>query len=136
MTRLGRRHPNALRASEWAKVAYVLALGGRFEDFVVGYEPNPDVLHELRAVVDAQLVDTGVEAWARQPGQATPSELRRMFHRQLDLLAAAPQKPPWTAHRWGSKGLPCQIYNATAAATTTRSPARRSPAPPATSLSD
>ena len=117
VTRLRRRHPNALRPSEWAKVAYVLARGGRFEDFVVGYEPNPDVLRTLRAVIDAQLVDTGVEAWARQPGQATPRELRRVFHRQLDVLAAAPQKPPWTAHRWGSKGLPCQIYNATAAAT-------------------
>jgi len=117
VARLRERHPDALRPSEWAKVAYVLARGGRFEDYVVGYEPNPATRQTMRAVIDAQLVDTGVEAWARQPGQATPSELRRVFHRQLDLLEAAPQKPPWTAHRWGSKGLPCQIYNATAAAT-------------------
>lgn len=111
------RHRAALRPSEWPKVAYVLARGGRYEDFVAGYVPNRTTLRTLRAVIDAQLVDTGIEAWARQPGQATPSQLRDVFYRQLDLLAAAPQGQPWTAHRWGEKGLPCQIYNATASAT-------------------
>lgn len=112
-----KRHPNALRPSEWAKVAYVIARGGRFEDFVVGYVPNPTTSQTLREVIDAQLVDTGVEAWAHQPGQATPRQLREIFYRQLDLLGSGPQGHPWTAHRWGTKGLPCQIYNATAAAT-------------------
>lgn len=110
-------NPHALRSSEWSKVAYVLARGGRFEDFVTGYVPNRSTLTTLRAVVEAQLVDTGVEAWARQPGQATPAELRKVFYRQLDQLARAPQGNPWTAHRWGEKKLPCQVYNEVAAAT-------------------
>jgi anaerobic selenocysteine-containing dehydrogenase len=36
-----RRYDAALRPNEWAKVGYVLARGGRFEDYDVGYLPAP-----------------------------------------------------------------------------------------------
>ncbi|WP_123103999.1 molybdopterin dinucleotide binding domain-containing protein [Acidithiobacillus sulfuriphilus] len=35
------RYGNALKQAEWAKAAYVLARGGRFEDYDAGYLPAP-----------------------------------------------------------------------------------------------
>ncbi len=36
------KYPNALKSKEWKRAAYVLARGGRFEDYNVGYLPKGD----------------------------------------------------------------------------------------------
>jgi tetrathionate reductase subunit A len=107
-------HGSALREAEWRKAAYVLARGGRFEDYVCAYEPNLEVLAGLAGAASAQLPRTGVQDWARAPHQSAPEELAASYDRLLTQVRAAVghrSVPAWMTGRYGSGGTPCQIYN-------------------------
>jgi tetrathionate reductase subunit A len=110
-------HPDALQPEEWAKAAYVLARGGRFEDYIVGYVPNPQTVNRLKSLTVGQVLETGVENWAQAPHQLRPSNVRQLFAAQLAKLENLPAGPPWVTHRYGALGIPCQIYNAVVATT-------------------
>jgi tetrathionate reductase subunit A len=115
---LYRAHGSALRAAEWRKAAYVLARGGRFEDYAAAYEPNLDLLAGVADAATAQLPETGVQDWARAPHQPAPEDLAAGYVRFLRQIRAAVghgSAPAWMAGRYGSGGLPCQIYNPTVA---------------------
>jgi tetrathionate reductase subunit A len=117
MAPLRRAHSQALRPADWDKAAYVLARGGRFEDYLVGYLPNPATIDRLRDLTVGQILRTGVEGWAHTSEQVTPTEVQQMFQTQLQQLARAPVEPLWTTYRYGTLGQPCQIYNAVVATT-------------------
>ena len=115
---LHRAHRGALRDAEWRKAAYVLARGGRFEDYTCAYEPNLDVLAGIVGAATAQLPGTGVQDWARAPNQRAPEDLAAAYERFLVQVRAAVghrSVPAWVASRYGSGGAPCQIYNPTVA---------------------
>ena len=109
---------SALREAEWRKAAYVLARGGRFEDYVCAYEPNLEVLAGLAGAASAQLPETGVQDWARAPHQSAPEDLAASYDRFLTQVRAVVghrSVPAWMAGRYGSGGTPCKIYNPTVA---------------------
>ncbi len=114
---LKRSHPGALRSQEWAKAAYVLARGGRFEDYVTGYVPNAETLKRLQSLTVGQIVETGVENWAQAAHQLRPSSIKQLFVKQVAKVDTFPKGLPWVTHRYGALGLPCQIYNALVATT-------------------
>jgi tetrathionate reductase subunit A len=115
---LHRAHAGALREAEWRKAAYVLARGGRFEDYLSAYEPNLDVLAHTASAATAQLAGTGMQDWARAPHQRAPEDLAASYGRSLAQIRAAVGHrsfPAWMVSRYGSGGAPCQIYNPTVA---------------------
>lgn len=115
---LRRAHGTALRDAEWRKAAYVLARGGRFEDYACAYEPNLDVLARVAAAATDQLPGTGVQDWARAPHQRAPEDLAAAYGRLLTQIRAAVGHrtfPAWVTSRYGSGGTPCQIYSPTVA---------------------
>lgn len=112
---LRRAHGKALSDAEWRKVAYMLARGGRFEDYLTAYEPNADVLAHAVETAKAQIPIGGVTGWVRSPGQPTPAELAAAYDRAFQEIRSAVghrRVRPWMANRYGSGGMPVQIYNA------------------------
>jgi tetrathionate reductase subunit A len=107
---LRRRHGRALSTAQWKKVAYVLARGGRFEDYNTAYLPNEDTIARLVELGQQQIELTGIERWAQPPRQIAPRTLRNALRSPLRRVAAA-STPPWMTSRYGAAGLPCQIYN-------------------------
>ncbi len=106
------RHSQALTAAQWRKVAYVLARGGRFEDYNVAYLPNAESNSRLLELMGHQVTETGVHRWAKARDQITPQELRAIYAKSVPIwtgLSAA--RPPWVTHQLGT-GAPLQIYNA------------------------
>jgi tetrathionate reductase subunit A len=108
---LRQAHPLALTQAEWRKAGYVLARGGRFEDYEAGYLPGTQSQASVMSQVGAFLLDTGVERFARAPGQVTPARLRASYSAAVQLPVGAPANPPWMAYQYGQGGVACQIYN-------------------------
>lgn len=104
-------HRRALEAAEWPKVAYVLARGGRFEDYEVAYLPSTASQARLSNLVDAFVLDTGLERFARPADQISPAELRASFAAAMRLPPAATGNPAWMTYRYGPGGVACQLYN-------------------------
>jgi tetrathionate reductase subunit A len=116
---LRKAHGGTLTDAQWRKAAYVLARGGRFEDFTSAYEPNLEVLAGLTAAAADQLGETGIADWAKVPGQPEPADLSGPYGRLLSQVRASVghrEVQPWMASRYGSGGMPCQIYNPAIAA--------------------
>ncbi len=106
------QHPEALKSAEWAKVAYVLSRGGRFEDYDVGYLPNAETNNRLKQLMTEQVLRTGVEGWAKAPNQSSPQELLAMYQSVVPLGAELfSANPSWVTHQLGTAGA-LQIYNA------------------------
>ena len=112
---LYQRHRSALSEAQWRKAAYVLARGGRFENYPAAYLPNPAAIARLNDLVQADVLDTGVPGWVTAAHQVTPADARRTM-RELIAQGQGGDNPPWMAHTYGAGGMPCQIYNPTVAA--------------------
>lgn len=108
---LRKEHPKALTDRQWRKAAYVLARGGRFEDYEAAYLPNSKSQEHLRLMVNSLILDTGIDQWARATNQITPAEIRASFAQALNIPIAAQSNPEWMAYQYGQGGVPCQIYN-------------------------
>ncbi|MDA8207229.1 MAG: molybdopterin-dependent oxidoreductase [Thermaerobacter sp.] len=106
------RYPAALSQAAWAKVAYVLARGGRFEDYPVGYLPNAESTSRLRALITRQVLRTGTQRWAKAPNQISPEDLLGIYGHMLPTWSGGSpfQNPSWVTHQLGT-GAPLQIYN-------------------------
>ena len=92
-----RRHPDALRQEEWRKVAYVMARGGRFEDYGDAYEPGSlGIMHRQSLPME--------ENWAEFRQEAA-GRYRDVFY---PPITAGPKS--WMAHRFG-RAKPLQIYS-------------------------
>lgn len=107
----------AIRSSEWPKVAYVLARGGRFEDYEVAYLPSTGSSSRLGRIVQNLVLDTGLEHYARATNQISPAEVRASFLSAVRLPANPATGPAWMTYRYGQGGLPCQLYNPDVATT-------------------
>ncbi len=108
---LRRAHPSAITDAQWLKAAYVLARGGRFEDYEAAYLPNAESQARLTALTQSLILDTGLERWARAPGQISPAELRAAFAGALAFPGPPPSNPSWMTYQYGMGGLACQVYN-------------------------
>ena len=108
---LRQAHPAALSDAQWRKAAYVLARGGRFEDYEAAYLPNAASQARLTKLTKDLILDTGVERWARAPGQISPAEVRTAFASALAFPGPPPVNPSWMTYRYGMGGLACQVYN-------------------------
>jgi tetrathionate reductase subunit A len=115
IARLRAAHPNALTDAQWHKAAYVLARGGRFENYEAAYMPNRESQTRLLQLTNDLILETGVERWAQPKDQISPAELRAAFARAISRKPSTANNPSWMANRYGSGGLPCQIYNPTVA---------------------
>ncbi len=103
-------HADALTDAQWRKVAYVLARGGRFEEYWAGYLPSSDMVGRLGTNGRRLVVSTGVDGWVLNRGQTTPGEMRQAVLRGIDQGRGG-QSPLWMAHRYGVGGVACQIWN-------------------------
>ncbi len=104
-------HRRALTDAQWRKVAYVLARGGRFEDYEAAYLPNVDSQTSLARLVNNLILDTGVDGWVRPAGQIIPAKLRSTFLNNLRFPGVPPSNPRWMSYRYGQGGNACQLYN-------------------------
>jgi tetrathionate reductase subunit A len=96
------RHGAALREAQWAKVAYVLSRGGRFEDYDVGYLPGrPEVMTyrygagklpcQIYNPIVARTHNTISGEWLS--GVAKFEHLRLLDGRRLDALDSKEKYP-------------------------------------------
>jgi tetrathionate reductase subunit A len=108
-------NPTALTNAQWRKAAYVLARGGRFENYEAAYMPNREAQTRLLELTQDLILETGVERWTQAKDQITPAQLRAAFADAIGRRPLSAQNPSWMANRYGSGGLPCQIYNPTVA---------------------
>ncbi len=105
------QHLGALSSAEWAKVAYVLARGGRFEDYNVAYLPNSETNSRLRSLMTGQVVRTGVEGWAKAPNQLSPEDLLATYQSMVPVWnGLSTANPSWVTHQLGTSDA-LQIYN-------------------------
>ena len=111
ISQIRKEHPNAVSSTQWPKVAYVLARGGRFEDYEVAYLPNSASQARLIELVRDFVMDTGLERWTHAQGQLTPADIRSSFAAAVSLQYPAPSYPQWMTYRYGQGGVACQIYN-------------------------
>ncbi len=108
---LQREHSGALNSAEWAKVAYVLARGGRFEDYNVAYLPNAETNSRLTNLMTQQVLRTGVEGWAKAPNQLSPEDLLATFQSMVPVWnGLSTSNPSWVTHQLGTADA-LQIYN-------------------------
>ena len=112
----------ALPGAVWSKIAYVLARGGRFEDYVVGYLPSRSVATRLAFLTVAQISESSLNRWAKPPGALGADDLRRIYGAMVAKVGAYPSRPTWATHTYGSLSKtptehPCQIYNEVVATT-------------------
>ncbi len=112
----------ALPGAVWNKIAYVLARGGRFEDYVVGYLPSRTVATRLAFLTVAQISESSLSRWAKPPGALGADDLRRIYGAMVAKVGAYPSRPTWATHTYGSLSTkpteyPCQIYNEVMATT-------------------
>ncbi len=104
-------HSNALTTAQWAKVAYVVARGGRFEDYNVAYLPNAETNSRLKNLMTGQVVRTGVEGWAKAPNQLSPQDLLATYQNMVPAGSGlSPSNPSWVTHQLGTSDA-LQIYN-------------------------
>ncbi len=106
----------------WRKVAYVLARGGRFEDYVVGYQPSQQVADRLTSLTLGQLSESSLHHWAVPASGIDATDLEKQFTAMVGMVASYPSKQPVATHTYGSMGkkpteFPCQIYNEVMATT-------------------
>ncbi|MCL5971089.1 MAG: molybdopterin-dependent oxidoreductase [Firmicutes bacterium] len=106
------RYQDALTDVDWAKVTYVLARGGRFEDYNVAYLPNAETTTRLRELMGHQVLRTGVERWAKAPHQVSPDDLLATYADTVPIWnGGIPSKnPSWVTHVLGTAAA-LQIYN-------------------------
>ncbi|MHB8263134.1 MAG: molybdopterin dinucleotide binding domain-containing protein [Acidimicrobiales bacterium] len=115
-------HPGTLPDSVWKKVAYVLARGGRFEDYVIGYLPSKAVVTRLDALTIGQIAESTLERWAMPLGGLSTHDLKSIFSSMVSQVGTYPSQPTWATHTYGSLSkkateYPCQIYNEVMATT-------------------
>ena len=106
----------------WKKIGYVLARGGRFEDYVVGYQPSTVVAERLRSLTVGQITESSLGRWATPPGAIGADKLQQIYGSMVAQVGAYPAKPTWATHTYGSlstasEAYPCQIYNEVMATT-------------------
>ncbi|MHB1844911.1 MAG: molybdopterin dinucleotide binding domain-containing protein [Deltaproteobacteria bacterium] len=105
-----------LPGAVWNKIAYVMARGGRFEDYVVGYLPSRAVATRLESLTVGQISESSLDRWARPPGALSAGDLSRIYGAMVSQVGAYPSHPAWATHTYGSLSTtpteyPCQIYN-------------------------
>ena len=106
------RYAQALSPMAWSKAAYVLARGGRFEDYNVAYLPNAETTTRLHDLMDDQIAITGVEEWARAPHQLSPGTLKAIYASMAapwDSIHLSSNRS-WMTHQFGTT-VALQIYN-------------------------
>ncbi|EQD71453.1 hypothetical protein B1B_04453, partial [mine drainage metagenome] len=64
-----------LPGAVWKKIAYVMARGGRFEDYVVGYLPSRAVAIRLEFLTVGQIAESSLGGWAKPPGALGADDL-------------------------------------------------------------
>ena len=111
ITAIKKAHGRALSSDQWRKAAYVLARGGRFENYEAAYLPNPASAQSLTQAVSSLILDTGIDRWSRAPKQIAPAEMRASFVQALSVPIAGQDNPQWMSYQYGQGGVPCQIYN-------------------------
>ena len=112
----------ALPDAVWKKIGYVLARGGRFEDYVVGYQPSTAVTERLRSLTVGQITESSLGRWVTPPGAIGADKLQQIYGSMVAQVGAYPAKPTWATHTYGSlstasEAYPCQIYNEVMATT-------------------
>ncbi len=112
----------ALPGAVWKKIAYVMARGGRFEDYVVGYLPSRAVAIRLEFLTVGQIAESSLGGWAKPPGALGADDLRQVYGGMVARVGAYPSRPTWATHTYGSLSTtpteyPCQIYNEVIATT-------------------
>jgi tetrathionate reductase subunit A len=105
----------ALTNAQWRKAAYVLARGGRFEDYEAAYLPSREAQSRLLELTQGLILNTGIERWAPLKDQITPEQLRLAFANAIGQPQSSSHSRAWMTHRYGEGGVPCQIYNPTVA---------------------
>ncbi|MCL4495612.1 MAG: molybdopterin dinucleotide-binding protein [Firmicutes bacterium] len=99
------RYPDALREEEWDKVAYVLARGGRFEDYLAGYEPGS------LAMIHRQELPVAETLSGLRMQEKSVSQYWALFY-----PPSTRQGRMWVTHRFGTAQA-LQIYSAEQATT-------------------
>ncbi len=106
----------------WNKIAYVLARGGRFEDYLVGYLPSDQVANIYTEIIQGAINESSLAPWSQPANGINSDSLESQFLASIAQIRSFPQKPTFATHTYGSMGkstvdLPCQIYNEVVATT-------------------
>ena len=111
-----------LPVTAWKKIAYVLARGGRFEDYVVGYQPSKAVATRLQALTVGKIMESSLKSWSNPSGAVGADGLTQTYAAMVAKVNGYPSQLPWATHTYGSMSItptqyPCQIYNEVMAST-------------------
>ncbi len=100
-------HPDSLTSSQWRKAAYVLARGGRFENYEAAYLPSADAQEAVNRSV-RELVITVPESQApNSAGWMSAEEVFELYADAVSFPGSAHINASWMAHRHSEE--PCLV---------------------------
>lgn len=101
-------HSRALSSAQWHKAAYVLARGGRFENYEVSYLPSFASQAALSGQIDFLIPDS-TAADTVHPNRISAAELRNLHLDAIALPILPTENPRFMTHRFGEMGTACRI---------------------------